>query len=121
MNGASTASTMNSSTTAAPTIAPRRCNRRRSARRQGESSPEPTRDKAVVSASVVILWPCRGPGSMGNSISSCSEPRIDEEIGDVGEQIEQDIGRCRHQHDALHYGVVAIEHRIDDQLTEAGN
>ena len=46
---------------------------------------------------------------------------IDEDIGDVGDQVQRDVDRRRHQHDALHDGVVAVEHGIDDQLAEARN
>src|SRR5438270_484102 len=55
------------------------------------------------------------------STISASQPRIDEHVGDVGEEIEHDIDARRHQHDALHHGIVAVEHGIHDELAEAGN
>ena len=49
------------------------------------------------------------------------QPRIDHEVGQVGEQVEHDVGRRGDQHHALHHRVVAVEHRVDDQLAEAGD
>src|ERR1700730_2461122 len=91
------------STTTAPTMAPRRLTRRRTARRQGC-------DSGVAAALV----------SIGTSEAlSGTQARVDEEIGEVGEQIEQDIRRRGEEHDALHHGVIAVEHGVDDELAEA--
>src|SRR5438046_8861232 len=49
------------------------------------------------------------------------EPRIDQHVGDISEQVEKDVGRGGDQGDPLNYGVVAIEHAVDDQLAEAGD
>src|SRR3712207_8585617 len=40
---------------------------------------------------------------------------------DVGEQVQGDVRRGREQHHALHDRVIAVEHRVHDQLAEAGN
>ena len=48
-------------------------------------------------------------------------PRIDDEVREVGEQVQHDVGGRGEQHDALHDRVVAVEHRVDDQLAEAGD
>src|SRR2546430_8002531 len=49
------------------------------------------------------------------------EPRIDQHVGDISEQVEEDVGRGGDQGDPLNYGVVAVEHAVDDQLAEAGD
>ena len=36
-------------------------------------------------------------------------------------EIERDVDRRRRQHDALHDGIVAVEHRVDDQLAKTRN
>src|SRR5947209_12154411 len=94
------------STTTAPSMAPRRLTRRRSARRQGAAS-----GGAAVAVSIVVAV----------MTVSRAQARVDEEIGEVGEQVEQDIRRRGEEHDALHHRVVAVEHGIDDELAEAGN
>ena len=47
------------------------------------------------------------------------QPRVDQDVEDVGEQVHEDEADRRAQHDALHHRVVAVEDRIDDQLAEA--
>jgi hypothetical protein len=49
------------------------------------------------------------------------QARVDRDVRDVGQQVQQHVGRGRDQHHALHHRVVAVEHRIDDQLAEAGD
>src|SRR5262245_61511241 len=92
--------------TASPATAPLRLNSRRNARRAGLSSSSDTTGRAPTTASVM---------------SSSSQPGVDEDIGDVGDQVERDVDRCRRQDHALYHGIVAIEHGIDDELAEAGN
>src|SRR5258708_6542717 len=106
ISGAKTAMATKNSTTTAPTMAPRRLTRRRTARRQGCDSGVAA---AVVSIAVAVMTVSR------------AQPRVDEEIGDIGEQVEEDIRGRGEQDDALHHGVVAIEHRVDDKLAEAGD
>ena len=54
---------------------------------------------------------------------SCStpQPRVDEDIGDIGNQVERDVDGRGHQNDTLHHGIIAVEHGIDDQLAKAGD
>ena len=49
------------------------------------------------------------------------QPRIDEHIGDIGCQVEQNIRRRRHQRHALHNRIIAIEDAVDDQFAKAWN
>src|SRR6266851_2308794 len=106
ISGAKTAMAMKNSTTTAPTMAPRRLTRRRTARRQGCDSGGAA---AVVSMVVAVMTVSR------------AQARVDEEIGEVGEQVEQDIRGRGEEHDALHHGIVAVEHGIDDELAETGD
>src|SRR5438477_5678187 len=98
--------TTKNSTTTAPTMAPRRLTSRRTARRQGCDCGVPA---AVVSMAVAVI------------ASSRAQARVDEEIGEVGEKVEEDIGGRGEEDDALHHGIVAVEHGIDDKLAEPGN
>src|SRR4051794_22087046 len=93
--------------TASPTKAPLRLKSRRSARRAGLSS---SWTSALAKAP-----------SVASVMASCPQSRIDKDVGDIGDQIERDIDRCRNQHHALDDRVVAIEDGIDNQLTEAWN
>src|ERR1700741_392584 len=102
--GANTAITMKAAITASPTTAPLRLNSRRSARRAGLSSSSEITGRAPMTASVMLSSP---------------QPRVDEDVGDVGNQVERDVDRSRRQHHALHHGVVAVEYGIDDQLAKA--
>src|SRR5665647_2936725 len=97
----------NSTMMAIPKIAPLRRISRRSARRSGDSTASALLSRAAVKGASVM--------------ASAAQPRIDEDIGDIGEKIEHDIDRRGHQNDALYHGVVAVEHRIDDQLAETWN
>src|SRR6202165_868635 len=98
---------MNGAITTMPTTAPLRCNRRRSARRAGlSSSSGAAMGIAPSAASVMRLTP---------------QPWIDQDIGDIGDQVQRDVDGRRHQHDALQDGIIAIEHGIDDQLAESRN
>ena len=58
--------------------------------------------------------------AVGHALSARSRG-LTSEVGDVGEQVQHDVGGRGEQHDALHHRVVAVEHRIDDQLAEAGD
>src|SRR6516225_4417194 len=55
------------------------------------------------------------------STMSGPQPRVDQNVGDVGQQIEHDVDRRGHQDDALHHRIIAVEYGIDDQLAEARN
>src|ERR1700752_796940 len=96
-SGANKAITINAAITTSPTTAPLRLNRRRSARRAGLSSSSEITGRAPATASVMTLPP---------------QPRIDEDVGDIGNQVERDVDRCRRQHHALDHGVVTVEHGI---------
>src|SRR5258708_30284996 len=109
ISGARIATATKNSTTKAPTMAPRRLTRRRKARRQGGDSGAAM---AVVSGETAV---------MASSSRSGAQARVDEEISEVGEQVQEDIRRRGEQDDALDHGVVAVEHGIDDELAEAGN
>ena len=52
------------------------------------------------------------------SAMSRTQARIDEDVSDIGEQIEHDVDGCGDQYDALHYRIVAIENGVDDQLAK---
>src|ERR1700733_4472789 len=91
--------------TTSPTTAPLRANSRRSARRAGLSSSSETMGIAPSVVSVMRSGP---------------QPRIDQDIGDIGNQVQRDVDGRRHQHHALHDRVIAIEYGIHDQLAEAG-
>src|ERR1700755_2706482 len=97
---------MNAAITASPTTAPLRLNSRCSARWAGLSSSSDATGRAPTTASVM---------------SSSPQPRVDEDIGDVGDQVERDVDRRRGQHYALHHGVVTVEHGVDDELAESWN
>src|SRR5581483_2375779 len=107
ISGAKTASKRKIARTIRPTTAPLRLNRRRSARRAGLSS------SSCAPASEAL--------KVASTIASAPQSGIDEDIGDVGDQVQRDVDRRGYQHHALHHGVVAVEHGIDDQLAEAGN
>src|SRR5262245_31844737 len=104
---------MKNSTTDMPNTAVRRRSRRRSARRPGLTCGMSCSSVATTMVAMARLSKA--------APSLLAHARVDEEVGDVGEQVERDIRRRRHQHDALHDRVVAVEHRVDDQLAEAGN
>src|SRR3954471_17205514 len=106
-NGASSAIPTNNVIITSPNTAALRLNKRRRARRAGLSSSSAcAMGAAGRAASVMSLAP---------------QPRIDEDVGDIGNQVQRDVDRRRHQHDALYDGVVAVEHGIHDQFAEAGN
>ena len=46
---------------------------------------------------------------------------IEKNSDDIRHQVHEDEPDCRTQHDALHHRVIPVEHRIDNQLAEAGN
>src|SRR6185312_8557203 len=93
--GAKIASRMNSTITARPNTAPLRRNSRRVRRRHGVS---------------IVAALASGMRSMvASAMRSAAQPWIDQDVGDIGEQIERDVDRRRDQHDALHDRVVAIE------------
>src|SRR5690242_14353596 len=102
--GANTASTMNIAITTSPTTAPLRRSSRRSARLAGLSS---------FSEAVIGMEP-----RTASLMLSIPQPWIDENIGDIGNEVQRNVDGSGHQHDALHHGVVAIENGIDDQLSE---
>jgi hypothetical protein len=52
---------------------------------------------------------------------SGAQPRIDENVSDVGKQIEHDVDSRRDEHDALHDRIISVEDGVDDQFTEAWN
>src|SRR5689334_8703220 len=106
MSGATTATTMNIVSTMRPNTAALRLNSRRRARRAGLSS------------SSACL---RRTGKAASVMASAPQPWVHENVGDVGNQIEGDVDRGRHQHHALHDGIVAVEDGVHDQLAEAGN
>src|SRR6185437_4558605 len=105
MSGASTAKTTKTPSTQRPKTAPLRRKSRRQARRAGLSTA-----MRSVSGKACAVSAISGP-----------QPRIDQMVGNVGEQIENDEHGRRHQHDALNDGVIAVENRIDDELAEAGD
>src|ERR1700749_5022331 len=98
---------MNTAMTTNPTTAPLRRNSRRKARRAGLSS-----------SSSAAIWIAP---SVASVMRLRPQPRVDEHIGDIGDQVQHDVDGRRHQDDALHDGVIAIEHGIDDQLAETRN
>src|SRR5271165_1442826 len=106
MTGASKARSANSTMSSSPKTAALRMNRRRTARTRGLSafSVRAVRNRS----SSPVVSPMSGP-----------QPRIDQNAGDVGQQIEHDVDRRRHQDDALDDGIIAVEHGIDDQLAES--
>src|SRR4030095_17223956 len=53
--------------------------------------------------------------------SAIADPRIDEDVEDVHCQIDQHVRGGGDQDHALDDGVVAAEHRGDDQAPEPGN
>src|ERR1700686_954027 len=106
ISGANTASRINFAITIRPTTAPLRWNSRRSARRVGLSS-----------SSEIAM----GTLSTASVMRSSPQPRIDQYIGDVGDQVQRDVDRRRHQHHALHDSIIAVEHGIDDQFAKTGN
>ena len=63
----------------------------------------------------------RDSAKRGVGHGSRPHPRIDQDVGDVGNEIERDVDRRRRQHHALHDRIVAVEHRVDDQLAETRN
>src|SRR6478752_9240929 len=105
ISGAASAMVTKTTTTASPKTAARRLSSRRQARRDGVSS----RGEAVARSAAAVVT------------ASSPQPRIGGEVGEIGDQVQHDVRRSREQHDTLDDGVVAIEHRIDDQLAEAGN
>src|SRR5690348_16953030 len=101
---------MKNTTTPRPIIAPRRRARRFSARRPGEVRVATARTSAVT---VVMRTDAVSRG--------VPQPRVDEEVGEIGDEIERDVRRRGAKHHALHDGVIAIEYRVDDELAEAGD
>src|SRR5919201_4483462 len=114
MSGATTATRMNATTTASPSTALRRCRNRRQARPAGLSSAPNSSTAIVAIAMGHLARRCWSPSSQ------FPEPWIDEDVSDVGEQIEEDVGRRRNQRHALHHRIIAVEDAVDDQLPEAG-
>src|SRR5271166_3618662 len=106
---ASNASKMNSKMTSSPKMAALRLHKLRSARALGLSV-FPGRAAASRSASCVAA-----------SMRSGSQPRIDQNVRNVGKEIERDIDRRRHQDDTLDDGIITVEHGIDNQLAETRN
>ena len=49
-----------------------------------------------------------------------SDPRVDQRIGDVDEEVENDDGRRHDDRDADRQGIVAVERRFDEIAPEAG-
>src|SRR5262249_3236693 len=43
------------------------------------------------------------------------DPRVDERVDHVDREIDQNVGRRRYEHNALHHGVTAPEDRRDDE------
>src|SRR5688500_16128082 len=103
MNGAPTAMSTKSRTSAAPTSA---AGRRRPTRHARCSSPD--RGAAVSAGS--------GSGYAGVAALPATggapdaDARVEHGIGDVDQQVDQDVGRGREEHHALHDGIVAREH-----------
>src|SRR5450755_26279 len=120
--GASTAITTKNTTTPSPSMAPRRRLRRRRTRWRGVSS-----RSAGMSSASVATWlsnkpnelPSRSPDKSPSPLSS--QTRVDDEVREVGEQVEEDVCGRSEQHHALHDAVVAIEDGVHDQLAEAGD
>src|SRR5215510_3118244 len=102
MNGANIATMTKTKMMTSPSTAPRRLTSRRQARAPGLSSAS-SRSKVPETATLA------------------PQPRVDENVGNVGEQVEQDVGAGGHQRDALNHGIVTIEDTIDDQLAEPRN
>src|SRR6185437_2165111 len=99
---------MKKRTTTSPTMAPRRRMRRRSARCHGFDSGRTAR--VAVVAVIAVMPP---------ALPSRPKARVDEEIGDVGKEVEDDVGGRGEKHHTLHHRVVAVEDGIDDELAEA--
>src|SRR6516225_1411625 len=108
MSGASRASPVNSTMSSSPKTAALRRSRARTARARGLSALSISGARSSSSCSVV-------------STMSGPQPRVDQNVGDVGQQVEHDIDRRGHQDDALHHRIIAVEYGIDDQLAEARN
>src|SRR3569832_1029057 len=101
------ASATNRTMIARPRRAPRRRTRRRSARRAGVS----TLSTGFIRLAV----------SVASAMSRFSQSRIDQDVGDVSDQVERDVHGRRHQDDTLHHGIIAVEYGVDDQFTETRN
>ena len=110
INGANTATPMNSTITARPATATGRCRKRRTASCAGLRGIAAvwTMDGATM---VVLIF----------AASSPSQPRIDHHVEHIRRQVQHHIKKRRHQHDPLHHRIVAVEHRIDHHLAEARN
>src|SRR3954454_2827608 len=106
-SGAKIASTMNVAMITSPTTAPLRRSSRRSALRAGLSNS---------SEALIGIAP-----TMASLMRSIPQPWIDEDIGDIGNQVQRNVDGRGHQHHALHHGIVAVENGIDDQLPKPGN
>src|SRR5258706_643320 len=102
IHDAKIASATKKTTTASPTMAPRRRSNRRSARSPGESS----RGRAMSAKAIAAM--------------SGAHPRIDQHVGHVREEVQHDVGGRREEHHALDHRVVAVEDRIDVELSEPG-
>src|SRR5438105_6031124 len=94
--------------TISPKTAPLRRASRRSARRVGVSI-RASRRSAVNAGEYVA------------SAISTPQPWIDEDVKDIGDEIERDVCGGSYQNDSLHDRIVAIEHRVDDELAETRN
>src|SRR3954454_22529472 len=121
---------MTSTITPSPTMAPRRRTNRRQARRLG------------LSIRIASSWPGSPGGRIGaverrttsSSISrasasgaasvliaarSSAQPRVDQDVAEVGEEVQGDVGGRGDEHHTLDDGVVAVEHGVYDKLAEA--
>src|SRR3954451_16964166 len=96
--------TINVAMTTRPTTAPLRWNNRRNARRAGLSKAS----ESVIGTAPIAVSVMR----------SCPQPWIDEDIGDIGDQVQGDVNGRRYQHDGVHDRITAVEHGIGAELAE---
>ena len=97
---------------------PRRDRRRRCVGAGACATPAARRRPAARAAATSAV---AGGGAEDGGHRHSRAARVDREVGEVGEQVERDVGGRRDEDDALDDGVVAVEDRVDDQLAEAGN
>src|SRR4030095_139311 len=66
---------------------------------------------------------CRSsrPSQVGSARSVIEDPRGDEGVKEIDEQVDDHVGCRRHQDNALYHGIVAPEDGGDDEPPESGN
>src|SRR5262245_8080839 len=56
-----------------------------------------------------------------SAIGSVPDARIEEDVGDVDDEIHQHLGGREHDDETLHDRVVALQHGVDGQASKAGD